>query len=115
MGNLTIVQKIAITMVLLGVVSTSGIQLNDIVGPAWSKVIVSTSNLLNSMFGGIIAVLTGQGAVVKQVLDMKGVEKIDVNEKANPTLAAIAVDQNVNKISPTPQAQSAVEATAKGA
>lgn len=114
MGNLTTAQKIAIAMVFLGVLSTSGVQLTDMVGPTIARSIVSTSNLLNSMLAGVIAVLTGQGAVVKQVLDMKGVERLRVNENANPTLAAIAMDPNQAKISATPEAQAQVAATAKG-
>lgn len=112
--NLNIKQVIAIVIAVLGVLMISQSQLETLVGVAAAKNITSLSALINSVLGSVMAVLTSQGSTVKDVLNMKGVEKIDVNAQANQTLSAIAVDPMQDKISPTPAAQTAVQATAKG-
>ncbi len=113
--NLTLTQKIAITMVVLGVLTTASAQLTDIFGPNVAKDIVSVAGLLNSTLSGIIAVLTGQSSQIKSVLAMPGVDHITVNAEANSTLATIAVDPSQAKIQPTPAALQQVAETAKGA
>lgn len=110
--NLTLGQKLALLIATLGVLSTGGAQLTDIIGPAWTKIVLSTSTLSMSVLSGWVAVLTGQGSQIAAVRDMPGVENILVNEKANPTLAAMAVDHTENKISAIPEAKLAVQATA---
>lgn len=112
--NLNGKQLIAISIAILGVLMVSTSQLTDLFGPTVTKSITAVAALLNSVLGATMAVLTSQGANVRDVLDMPGVEKINVNRHANQTLAQIAVDPAENKISATPQAQSAVEATARG-
>ncbi len=112
--NLNGKQLISIAIVILGVLMISTAQLTDLFGPKVAKSVVSLAALLNSILAGIMTVITSQTGTVKDVLAMPGVDKINVNAQANQTLAAIAVDPTINKISPTPQAQSAVEATAKG-
>lgn len=113
--NLNGKQLIAIAIAVLGVLAVSSANLTDLFGPKVAKLAVSAANLLTAIFGSIMAIITSQSGTVKDVLAMPGVEKININAQANQTLAAIAVDPTINKISPTPQAQSAVEATAKGA
>ncbi len=66
--------------------------------------------VLNSIGTG----LSGQGSQIKDVLAMPGVQHIEVNAQANQTLAAIAVDPTVDKISASPATLSRVTATAKG-
>lgn len=112
--NLNGKQLIAITIAVLGVLMVSTSQLTDLFGPVITKSITAVAALLNSVLGATLAVITSQTGTVKDVLAMDGVDKINVNASANQTLAAIAVDPTINKISPTPAAQSAVEATAKG-
>lgn len=112
--NLNLKQIISIVIAVLGVLMISQSQLTDLLGPTAAKNVTSLSALINSVLGSVMAVLTSQGSTVKDVLAMPGVEKIDVNGKANQTLSAIAVDPKQDKISPTPAAQNAVEATAKG-
>ena len=112
-------RKIALIIGILGFVATGGTQLTDIFSPLGSvaplvvKEIVSLAGFTSGVLGIVLAFMTGQDSQVKNVLAMPGVEKIYVNEKANQTLAALAVDPTVNKISPTVAAQDAVEATAK--
>lgn len=112
--NLNRNQLMAITIAVLGVLMVSTAQLTDLFGPAVAKSVVSVAALLNSILGSTLAVITSQGGQVLDVLAMPGVDKIDINAKANKTLAAIAVDPSIDKISPTPAAQAAVAATAQG-
>lgn len=112
--NINRSQFIAITIAVLGVLMVSTSQLTDLFGPTVTKSIVSVASILNSILGSALAVITSQGGQVRDVLAMPGVEKINVNANANQTLAAIAIDPTINKISPTPAAQAAVTATAQG-
>ena len=112
--NLNMKQVIAIISAVLSVLMISTAQLTDLLGAPMAKTIVTTAGLINMIMSSTNAALASQGQQIKDVLAMPGVEKINVNAQANATLAAIAVDPNVNKISPTPQAQLIVEATAKG-
>lgn len=113
--NLTRNQYIAIALAVLGVLAVSGTQLTDLFGATTAKTIATASSLVNTILASILAVLTGQAQQVKDVLAMPGVEKIDVNAKANSTLATIAVDPNVDKIAPVTGAIDKVMETAKGA
>lgn len=111
--NLTTNQIIAIIMAVLGVLVGSTAQLTDLLGPTTTKTVVSLASLANTMLSGIMVILTGQSAQVKNVLAMPGVEKVTVNSQANTTLASLAMDSTVNKIAPTPAALTDVAATAK--
>lgn len=113
--NLNRNQIIAISIAILGVLMVSTSQLTDLFGPTVTKSIVSVASLLNSILGSTLAIITSQGGQVRDVLAMPGVEKININANANQTLAALAVDPTIDKISPTPAAQAAVTATANGA
>lgn len=112
--NLNGKQVISIAIAVLGVLMISSTQLTDLFGPTVTKSVTAAAALLNSILGSTLAVLTSQGSTVKEVLAMPGVDKLDVNAKANQTLAELAVDPTVDKISATPQAQSAVAAIARG-
>lgn len=113
--NINLKQAVSIIMVVLGVMIASTSQLTDLVGPSATKIIVSISSLLMSVLSGILAVITGQSTMVKDVQAMPGVEKIVVNEKANPALASLAVDPANLKIEAKPGTENAVESTAKNA
>ena len=56
-----------------------------------------------------------QTSQVKSVLAMQGVEHIEVNAKATPALAVIAVDPANAKIAPIPAAEAAAQKTAAAA
>ena len=103
--NLTPNQILAIIAAVISALVAASTQLTDIFGPTLAKSIVSGASLVSVILNSIIAGLTGQGAQIKQVLAMPGIEKITVNAQANQTLSAIAIDPSVNKISPTPAAQ----------
>lgn len=113
--NLNRGQVLSIIIVVLGVLVASTSQLTDLVGPMVTKDIVSGSTLLMSILAGVNSILQGQGSQIAAVQAMPGVDKIVVNEKANSTLATMAVDPSQNKIEATPQAERAVQATAAAA
>lgn len=70
--------------------------------------------ILNSV-GAAFSGADSQETQVRNVLAMPGVQKIDVNASATPTLAAMAVDPANQKIAPAPGTIAAVQALAKGA
>lgn len=105
-------QWIAIIILALGLISGATGQMTDIFGVGAAKSIASAASFLSSFVAGIQVILGGQGTQVKDVLAMPGVEKISVNGQANAALATLAVDPTVDKIAPTPAAESAVSATA---
>lgn len=114
MMNINGRQLLSIFGAILSVLMVSSAQLTDLLGAGTAKTIVTVAGLVNMIFQAITVNLTSQGAQVRNVLSMDGVEKIDINSKANATLAAIAVDPTQDKISPTPAAMQAVIQTAKG-
>jgi hypothetical protein len=112
--SLTTLQWLGVTLVINGALIGSTAQLTDLMGAHWAHIIVSVCSLGNSVLGGIVTMFSGQGTQVLNVKAMAGVDHIDVNEKANPTLAKIAMDPNEDKIAPTLAAQAQVAAIAKG-
>ena len=119
--NLTTVQKIGLTIAVLGFLATAGTQLTDIFSPFGSlaplivKEIVSVSGLVSGVLGIVLAFITGQVSAVKAVQAMPGVESIVVNAQASPGLAQLAIDPAQAKIDVAPGAAQAVAAAAKGA
>lgn len=125
--NLTPMQFIGILLVINGALIGSTAQLTDLLGAHMAHIVISVASLGNSVLGGVVTMFTSQGAqtknviadpqaqesIVKAVLNMPGVQHIDVNSNANSTLAAIAIDPNVDKIAPTPASQQQVTAIAK--
>lgn len=126
---LTPLQIIGIVLIVNGALIGSVAQLTDLFGPGVAKIVISVATLGNSIFGGIVTMLSGQAtqirnvvgdpqaqeALIKAVLGMRGVESIAVNGRASQTLAAIAVDPNVDKIAPTQSAMESVTRTAASA
>lgn len=111
--NLNRNQIIAITIAILGVLMASTAQLTDLFGPGVTKAIISVASLGNSILSSILAIVTGQTGMVKDVAAMQGVESIKVNAQANSTLAAIAVDPAQAKVSATSGDLQTVAQTAK--
>lgn len=111
--NLNFKQVLAILGAVLGVLMISTAQLTDLFGPGVTKVIVSAAAVLNTTLSSILAVVTGQSAMIKDVAAMPGVDMIRVNAQANQTLAQIAVDPEMHKVESTPQAASQVAQTAR--
>lgn len=112
--NLNGKQIISIIGAVLSVLMISTTQLTDLFGSGVAKTVVTIAGLANTVLSSVMAAITSQTSQIKDVLSMPGVERISVNEKANQTLAQVAVDPTINKIAPTAASMDAVEATAKG-
>lgn len=112
--NLTGKQIIAIIAAVVSALMLATTQLTDIFGPTVAKSIVSVAALANMILNSVIAALTGQANLVKDVAAMPGIQSISVNAQANQTLASVAMDPKVDKVAATPQAVDRVIATAKG-
>ena len=68
--------------------------------------------ILNSI-GAAFSGSDSQEVQVRNVLAMPGVENIEVNAKATPALAKLAVDPDLGKISPIQSAESKVAQIAR--
>lgn len=112
--NLNGKQIISIVGAILSVLMISTAQLTDLFGAGVAKSVVSVAGLGNLILQSIMTALTSQGSTIRDVRDMDGVQHIEVNEKANTTLAALAVDPNEPKIAPSQAAARRVEAIAEG-
>ena len=117
---MTTVQKIALTIAVLGFLAGAGTQLTDIFAPLGSiaplivKEIVSISGFVSGILGVVLSFATGQAQQVKAVQDMPGVESIQINANANKTLAQLAIDPAQAKVDVKAGAEAAVNQTAKG-
>jgi len=103
--------------IVSGVVSgliTGAALLTTLFGQDLTIKLVAGLGILNIIISSVGTTLSSQGSLVKDVLAMPGIQKVEVNAHANPTLAAIAVDPTVDKIAPTQSAQVQVETIAKG-
>ncbi len=113
--NLNTKQVLAIILAVLSVLSGSTAQLTDLLGVASAKVVISVASLAMSVISSVLAVLSSQGQLVKDVATMPGVERISVNTAANTTLAQLATDPNQPKVGPTdPGTRVVLTDTAKG-
>lgn len=93
---------------------TGAALLNPLFGETLALKIVAVLGITNLALNSVQTAVTGQAALIKDVANMAGVEKITVNEKANPTLASVAVDPTVDKVAPTRQDMDTVSQTARG-
>lgn len=93
---------------------TSAALLNPLFGHEAALMIIAGLGIVNIGLNSISAAVSGQAQLVKDVAAMPGVEKITVNASANPTLASVAVDQNVDKVAPTRADIDIVTQTARG-
>lgn len=112
--NITSKQWFQIVQGIIGGLITGAALMQTLFGQDLTLKIVAGLGIANIIISSIGTALSGQGADVKSVLAMPGVEKITVNANANQTLAAIAVDPKVDNIGPTPAAEAKVSQTAKG-
>jgi hypothetical protein len=110
--NLTATQWIMLGVATAGFLNASTAQLTEWFGAKVAHDIISGIGFIQGLVGAWVVALTSQGSVIKQVLAMPGVDKIDINANANSTLAAIAIDPKEDKIAPTPAAMQQVTATA---
>lgn len=102
-------------VVVLSVLIGSTAQLQDLFGPTIAKSIVSAASILNAISGGWLTILTSQANTVRDASNTVGVEPLKINEKASPSVAAVAVNPNVDNVAPVPGQEVKLEAIAKGA
>ena len=112
--NVTSKQWFQIVSSVIGGLITGAALLQTLFGQDLTIKIVAVLGIANIIMGSVGASLSGQANLVKDVQAMPGVERIRINENANPALAALAVDPANTKILPTPEAQAAITATAAG-
>lgn len=113
--NLTGKQWLSIVAAVVSALMLATTQLTDIFGPTMAKSIVSVAALANMVLNSVVAALTGQANLVRDVAAMPGVESINVNKSANQALAAVATDPTQPKVGGTDAGtQSVLRDTAKG-
>lgn len=113
--NLTGKQWLSIIAAVVSALMLATTQLTDIFGPTVAKTVVSTAALANLIINSVIAGLTGQTSLIRDVAAMPGVERITVNTSANQALAAVATDANQPKVGATDAGTRMVlQDTAKG-
>lgn len=110
--NLTPVQWIGIVLVMNGAIIGSTAQLTDLFGAHATHILISIASLGNSILGGFITFLTGQGAQIANVAAMGA--RIEAGKDASPALARAALDPG-SPVLPADGARAAIIATAKGA
>jgi hypothetical protein len=110
--NLTNKQVLGIVAAILSGLVAGTAQLTDVFGPQMAKAIVSLASLGSMMLNSIIVGISGQSSIVRDVRAMPGVENIEINKQANPTLANLAVDPTEEKIVAKAGDERAIQATA---
>lgn len=115
MMNLNAKQILAIILAILSVFSGSAAQLTDLFGTGIAKILISASSLASTALSSVLAVLSSQGSLVRDVAAMPGVERINVNASASQALAAVATDPNQPKVgATTPEVREVLKDTVKG-
>jgi hypothetical protein len=90
-------------------------QLTVLFGTNGATYAASACAIISGLAGVFLMATTGQSSQVKTVAAMPGVDRITVNNNATPVLAAMAVDQSVNKIGPSNGNIDTLKAIAKSA
>ena len=112
--NLSGKQWVGIIGVILNTLMTSTALFTKLWGADVASMVIMGVGTVNTMFSGIGVILASQTNTVRDVLAMPGVEHISVNSQANGTLAAMAVNPDIDKIAPTRAAMDDIAATIKG-
>lgn len=109
------IRALGIAVAVLAALAGGASQLTILFGQHVSDMIVAALTLMVGGLGAAIGVVSSQTNQIASVRAMDGVEKVLVNEKANPTLAKLAIDPDIDKVEVIPSAKQAVEETAKAA
>jgi hypothetical protein len=114
--NLTLLQWIGAVLVINGALNGSLNEMADLFGSVWAHHVLSICTIGSAICGGLILNFGGQGAQIRNVAAMPGVETIQVNAKANQTLAQLAVSKapEAANVEPVQAAEVRVAAIAKG-
>lgn len=112
--NLTRNQILALVGLALSLLAGGTATMTELFGQGLATKIAAAAGFLNAFVNGAVLILSGQGQQVLDVKAMPGVEHIEVNAKANQTLAKLAIDPDVDKIAPSAGALDKVTKTAEG-
>lgn len=112
--NITSKQWFQIVSGIISGLITGAALMQTLFGQDLTIKIVAGLGIINIMLSSVGAALSGQANLVRDVRAMDGVQNIEVNAKANSTLAAMAIDSKEAKISISPGSLPQVTATAKG-
>jgi hypothetical protein len=113
--NLTGKQILSIVAAVVSVLMLATTQLTDLFGAGVAKNIVSVAALINMILNSVMAALSGQSSLIRDVAAMPGVERITVNSTANQALATVATDSTQPKVGATDAGTRMVlQDTAKG-
>jgi hypothetical protein len=119
MGSITSKQWFQIISGVISGLITGAALFQTLFGQDTTIKIVAMLGIANIVLSSVGTVLSGpdsQTTQVKNVLAMGGVERIDVNAKATPELAAMATDPSLVKIGPaSPDVRPTLVASAKSA
>lgn len=110
--NLNGKQIISIIAAVVSALMLATTQLTDIFGAPTAKLIVSSAALANMILNSIIAAITGQSTLIREVANTKGIEPLRINAEASPALAAMAVNPLESNIDVKPSDREVVEAKA---
>lgn len=125
--NVTTLQWIGVIILFNTTLLGGASQLGDLSLSAVAvKAILAVATLGNGFLGGLVTMFGGAGnqitnvtampqaqeAMVKAVRAMPGIQGIEVNAKANATLATLAVDPSEPKITAVPEDKAKITATA---
>ena len=109
------IQVALIIAAILSGLAGATAQLTDIFGGVIAKDISSVCALLNMIMSAALVPYTSQRSQIQNVASLPGVERIAVNENANPVLAQVATDPNQPKVGATdPQTRMTLINTVRG-
>lgn len=114
MLNIQPKQWIQITSTILASLITSAALFETLLGQQVAIKLIAALGIMNIVVGSIGTAVSGQAQLVKDVAAMPGVERISINQNANPILAAVAVDPTQDKVAPTRADMDVVAQTARG-
>lgn len=114
--NFTFQQKLAMAMGFLGAATSAFGALNPIMSPKEALIGTVIFGFISACLGVMSTIVSGQGAQMKAVAAMPGVERIQINAQANQVAAQLATSGALDaaKIESLPEAAAQVAQTAKG-
>ena len=96
--NVTPLQWLGIILIVNGTLAGATTQLTTLFGVSIANDILAVASIGSGIVGGLVTMFGGQSSMIKSVAAMPGVDRINVNAAANPTLASVAVDPNQPKV-----------------
>lgn len=105
--NLNAKQIVLIVLAMIGFTATGIQQLEPVIGVVAVKAVASICTFVGGLMAAALAPFLSNASVVKDAGSINGVE-VKVDRNAAPAIAALAVDQSDNGISPVRGEEAAV-------